>query len=40
VIFSEEERNKLVFLVEALPEKPENLRVGQPVTVTLRSEKK
>ena len=40
VIFSEEERNKLVFLVEALPEKPEGLRVGQPVTVTLRAEKK
>src|SRR5690606_5075870 len=40
VIFSEEERNKLVFLVEALPDKPEGLRVGQPVTVTLRPEKK
>jgi HlyD family secretion protein len=35
VIFSLEERNKLVFMVEALPEKPESLRVGQPVTVTL-----
>lgn len=40
VIFSEEERNKLVFLVEALPEKPEGLRVGQPVTAMLRMEKK
>jgi HlyD family secretion protein len=40
VIFSEEERGKLVFLVEALPEKPDGLRVGQPVTVTLRVEKK
>lgn len=40
VIFSEEERGKLVFLVEALPEKPEGLRVGQPVTVTLLAEKK
>ena len=40
VIFSDEERNKLVFLVEALPEKPEGLRVGQPVTATLRTEKK
>jgi HlyD family secretion protein len=36
VIYSLEERNKLVFLIEALPEKPESLRVGQPVTVTLR----
>jgi len=35
VIYSLEERNKLVFMVEALPEKPESLRVGQPVTVTL-----
>jgi hypothetical protein len=24
-----------VFMIEALPEKPEALRVGQPVTVTL-----
>lgn len=35
VIYSLEERNKLVFMVEALPEKPESLRVGQPITVTL-----
>jgi HlyD family secretion protein len=35
VIYSLEERNKLVFMVEALPEKPEALRVGQPVTVRL-----
>jgi HlyD family secretion protein len=35
VIYSLEERNKLVFMIEALPETPENLRVGQPVTVTL-----
>jgi HlyD family secretion protein len=35
VIYSLEERNKLVFMVEALPEKPESLRVGQPVTVKL-----
>jgi HlyD family secretion protein len=33
VIFSREERAKLVFLVEARPEKPGLLRVGQPVTV-------
>jgi len=35
VIYSLEERNKLVFMVEALPEKPESLRVGQPVSVTM-----
>lgn len=35
VIYSEQERSKLVFLVEALPEKPAELRVGQPVNVTV-----
>lgn len=35
VIYSQEERSKLVFLIEALPARPESLRVGQPVTVTL-----
>jgi HlyD family secretion protein len=35
VIYSEQERNKLVFLVEALPEKPAEMRVGQPVNVTV-----
>lgn len=35
VIYSEQERSKLVFLVEALPEKPSDLRVGQPVSVTV-----
>jgi HlyD family secretion protein len=40
VIFSEQERAKLVFLIEALPEKPDGLRVGQPVSVTLAPEKK
>jgi HlyD family secretion protein len=35
VIYSQEERAKLVFLIEALPEKPENFRVGQPVDVKL-----
>jgi HlyD family secretion protein len=34
VIYSLEERSKLVFLVEALPDKPNSLRVGQPVDVT------
>jgi len=35
VIYSMEERSKLVFLIEARPERPELLRVGQPVSVTL-----
>jgi len=35
VIYSLEERAKLVFLVEALPEHPEALRVGQPLSVAL-----
>jgi len=35
VIYSLDERAKLVFLIEALPEKPGELRVGQPVDVTL-----
>ena len=35
VIYSQEERAKLVFLIEARPEHPDKFRVGQPVTVTL-----
>jgi HlyD family secretion protein len=35
VIYSLEERSKLVFMIEARPAQPEQLRVGQPVTVTL-----
>jgi HlyD family secretion protein len=35
VIYSLEERAKLVFLVEALPDRPGALRVGQPVDVTV-----
>jgi HlyD family secretion protein len=35
VIYSLEERAKLVFLIEALPNEPGNLRVGQPVDVAL-----
>jgi len=35
VIYSLEERSKLVFMIEARPEQPERLRVGQPVSVTL-----
>src|SRR5262249_36475018 len=38
VIYSLEERSKLVFLVEALPGKPDALRVGQPVDVTLTAQ--
>jgi HlyD family secretion protein len=37
VIYSREERSKLVFLIEALPSRPDALRVGQPVTVTFAS---
>jgi HlyD family secretion protein len=39
VIYSLEERSKLVFLVEARPERPDSLRVGQPVTVALKEPK-
>jgi len=35
VIYSLEERAKLVFLIEARPLHPEKFRVGQPITVTL-----
>lgn len=35
VIYSLQERSKLVFLVEARPEKPDQLRVGQPVSVNV-----
>jgi HlyD family secretion protein len=40
VIYSLEERNKLVFMVEARTEKPDGLRVGQPVSVALKENKK
>lgn len=36
VIYSLEERNKLVYLIQARPDQPARLRVGQPVTVYLR----
>jgi HlyD family secretion protein len=36
VIYSQEERARLVFRVEALPERPGELRVGQPVSVALQ----
>jgi HlyD family secretion protein len=35
VIYSMEERAKLVFLIEARPDTPDKFRVGQPVSVTL-----
>jgi HlyD family secretion protein len=35
VIYSRDERSKLVFLVEARPERPDAFRVGQPVSVGL-----
>jgi HlyD family secretion protein len=35
VIYSMEERAKLVYLIEAFPDHPEKFRVGQPVSVTL-----
>jgi HlyD family secretion protein len=34
VIYSESERSKLVYLVQARPAQPGNFRIGQPVTVT------
>jgi HlyD family secretion protein len=37
VIYSMEERAKLVFLMEAKPDKPSAFRVGQPVGVALQS---
>jgi len=35
IIYSNEERSRLVFMVEAVPELPKKLRPGQPVTVSL-----
>ena len=40
VIYSLEERSKLVFLVEARPERPDHLRVGQPVSVAVMPREK
>jgi HlyD family secretion protein len=36
VIYSLEERARLVFRIEAIPERPDELRVGQPVSVSLK----
>ncbi len=38
VIYSLDERAKLVYLIEARPDQPEKFRVGQPVTVVLSKE--
>ncbi len=38
VIYSQDERAKLVYLIEARPDQPEKFRAGQPVTVTLSKE--
>jgi HlyD family secretion protein len=35
VIYSLEERNKLVYLIQARPSRPDALRVGQPIDVFL-----
>ena len=35
VIYSRDDRSKLVYLIEARPSEPDKFRVGQPVTVTL-----
>ena len=34
--YSQEERARLVFRIEATPERPGDLRVGQPVSVALQ----
>lgn len=38
IIYSQEERARLVFRIEARPERPESLRAGQPVTIHLELE--
>src|SRR5450432_526052 len=37
VIYSLDERNKLVYLIQARPGKPDSLRVGQPISVFLNT---
>src|SRR5947209_8385569 len=37
VIYSQDERNKLVYLIQARPSRPDALRVGQPISVFLNS---
>jgi hypothetical protein len=35
VIYTLEERARLVFRIEALPEEPSQMRIGQPASVAL-----
>jgi HlyD family secretion protein len=35
VIYSQQERHKLVYMIEAMPANPTALRVGQPVDVAV-----
>ena len=37
VIYSLEERNKLVYLIQARPARPDALRVGQPISVFINA---
>jgi len=37
VIYSLDERNKLVYLIQARPSRPESLRIGQPISVFLNA---
>jgi HlyD family secretion protein len=37
VIYSLDERNKLVYLIQARPTRPDSLRVGQPISVYLKT---
>ena len=37
VIYSLDERNKLVYLIQARPSAPDVLRVGQPISVYLNA---
>jgi HlyD family secretion protein len=37
VIYSLDERNKLVYLIQARPSRPDSLRVGQPISVFINS---
>jgi HlyD family secretion protein len=37
VIYSLDERNKLVYLIQARPARPDSLRVGQPISVYLNN---
>ena len=39
VIYSLDERNKLVYLIQARPARPDALRVGQPISIYLNPKK-